>query len=211
LQRSIASVRLHHPESPIHVERLADNLHPVRGLLEKCRMADMSPFGSTLFLDADTVVLGRLDFAFDRAERHGLACAICECPWARRYGGLSGDLIEYNTGVMFFTAGARPVFEAWKRFSLDLDSSLPFVVEGKVAVMSHNDQAGFAQAIDATGFHPFTLPLNWNFRPEWQRSFFGPVRIWHDYRPIPENLLEINRYYTKPGSIIQCHSVADRQ
>jgi hypothetical protein len=205
-ERAVASLRTHHPELPVHVERLDDHLDPAAGLLQKSRMADISPFETTLYLDVDTVVLGRLDFAFDRAERHGLACTICECPWASRYRGLSGDLIEYNTGVIFFTALARPVFEAWKRFSVELDSSIRHVVNGQVTVMPHNDQGGFAQAVDATGFHPFVLPLNWNLRPKWHRSFFGPVRIWHDYRAVPENLLEINRYYASPESIIQYHA-----
>lgn len=209
LQRSIESVRLHHPELPIHVERLPDNLDPVQGLLEKSRMADMSPFGTTLFLDADTVVLGRLDFAFERAERHGLACAICECPWARRCSGLSGDLIEYNTGVLFFSAEARPVFEAWKRLAPELDSSVLHIVNGQVELMTHNDQAAFAQAVEVTGFHPFVLPLNWNFRPAWHRSFCGPVRIWHAYWPPPERLLDYNRYYADPRSIIQQHFFFD--
>ncbi|MDP6885212.1 MAG: hypothetical protein QF830_13855, partial [Rhodospirillales bacterium] len=38
----------------------------------------------------------------------GLALCICECPWARRYGGLAGDVVEYNTGVMFFTKRPGP-------------------------------------------------------------------------------------------------------
>jgi hypothetical protein len=47
-------------------------------------MAAMTPFEETLFLDADTVPLGRLDFGFEQAQRFGLACCICEVPWARR-------------------------------------------------------------------------------------------------------------------------------
>ena len=53
---------------------------------------------------------------------------------------------------------------------------------------------------------PFILPLNWNFRPQWHRAFFGQIRIWHDYGEVHPQILEINRYYERPGSIIQFHS-----
>jgi hypothetical protein len=198
LQRSIASVRKHHPELPIHVVTLPSHLDAHAGLLEKSRMMDMTPFDSTLFLDADTVVLGRLDFGFRQAERHGLACTIGECPWAGRYAGLSGDLIEYNTGVLFFTRKAAPVFERWKEVAPTLDSSFLHIPPGDEKVvgrMPFNDQAGFAKAVDDTGFLPAALPHNWNFRPRWQFSFFGPLKIWHEYVDPPESLLKVNAYY----------------
>ena len=77
-QRSINSVARLHGELPIHVVRLPEKAT----LLEKSRMFDLTPFEETLYLDADTVVLARLDFGFDKAVRQGLACEICECPWA---------------------------------------------------------------------------------------------------------------------------------
>ena len=175
LARSIASVKAIHPELPIHVERIADDPVASRNLLKKAGLLDVSPFESTLFLDADTVVLGRLDHAFERAERHGLACAICECPWARRYASIAGDLVEYNTGVIFFTARARAVFEAWKRL-VHIDSSIKLSPTDRQMVMPFNDQAAFAKAIDETAFVPYVLPLNWNFRPKWHLAFFGPIK-----------------------------------
>src|SRR5947208_13022472 len=93
LQRSIQSVRKYYPHMPIHVER--GQVDPVRGLVQKTRMLSATPFATTLYLDADTVVLGNLDTAFDRADEFGLACCICECPWLRRYGPEHGDQIEY--------------------------------------------------------------------------------------------------------------------
>ena len=83
---------------------------PKMGFRQKTVMGSISPFETTLFLDADTVVLGNLDYAFDRAEEYGLACCICECPWLRRYGNAEGDLIEYNSGVLFFAQKAAPHF-----------------------------------------------------------------------------------------------------
>lgn len=198
MQRSLDSLRQQHPDLPVRVETLPDDLETHKGLLEKARMLDLSPFETTLFLDADTVVLGPLDFGFAQAERHGLACTICECPWAVRYAGIAGpDTIEYNTGVLFFTARARPLFERWKELAPAIDSSFYHVPPGVKTVgrMLHNDQAGFARAVEETGLLPAVLPPNWNFRPRWQTSFFGPLRIWHDYDPVPQAIIDINRYY----------------
>jgi hypothetical protein len=199
LERSIASVRRFYPELPIHVERLPDD----STLLDKAKMFDMSPFEETVFLDVDTVVLGKLDFAFAKAQQFGLACCICECPWARRYGGIRGDVVEYNTGVLFFTARAKPIFDAWKAVATTIDSSIRHLHNGQVVVMPHNDQGGFAVAVEQSGLAPFVLPLNWNFRPSWHHSYFGPIRIWHDYRDVPEPVIAGNTYYERPDSIIQ--------
>src|SRR4051812_10630507 len=94
-ERSIASLRAFHPELPLHVVELEGVQEKYAGLLQKAGMFRMSPFSTTLFLDADTIVLGNLDYGFEMAERHGLACSLCECPWARRHTGLrqQGDLV----------------------------------------------------------------------------------------------------------------------
>lgn len=200
LQRSLDSLASHHPELPVHVERLGAGA----SLLDKARMLDLSPFDETLFLDADTVVLDRLDFGFESAIRYGLACSICECPWARRYGGIEGDMVEYNTGVLFFTHEARLLFDAWQRLASDVDSSILMVdVDGQLSRMPLNDQAGFALAVTETGFRPFVLPFNWNFRPRWHKSWFGPIKIWHDYAPVPEPLVAFNQEQAKPDSIVR--------
>lgn len=199
LERAMASVARHHSELPVHVVRLPEKAT----LLEKAKMFDLTPFDETLYLDADTVVLGRLDFGFDKAVRHGLACAICECPWARRYTGLCGDLVEYNTGVLFFTAKARAVFDRWRELASAVDSSIPIFVDDRLGHMPLNDQAGFALAVERTGVLPFVLPMNWNFRPQWQKSFFGPVKIWHDYREVFGELAEWNRIQADERQVIQ--------
>src|SRR5437762_14278570 len=82
-ERSIASFKRWHPDLPHHVVRLPSTTDWCEGLLEKARMMNLSPFDETVFLDADTVVLDSLDFGFEKAQQHGLACSICECPWAR--------------------------------------------------------------------------------------------------------------------------------
>lgn len=206
LDRSIESVKRWHPELPIHVETLPEK----STFLDKARMYEMSPFEETLFLDVDTVVLGNLTFGFEKAGKFGLACSICECPWARRYmdGGLSGDVVEYNTGVLFFTSKAKPLFDVWADCVTKIDSSIKHVVEGRLAVMPHNDQGGFTWAVEETGVLPYVLSYNWNFRPIWHHSFFGPIKIWHDYSDVPQPIIDANKYYERDDSIIQFVSVA---
>ena len=184
LDRSMKSLRHFHPELPIHVERMPTG----SSFLDKARMFACAPFEQTLFLDADTVVLDRLDFGFEMAQRFGLACCICECPWARRYGDgtLRGDLVEYNTGVLFFAKAAAGLFGEWEKQAAAVDSSIVFYRGQQLCRMPCNDQAGFAKAVAETHFNPFVLPCNWNFRPKWQRTLWGPIKIWHDYDPVPE-------------------------
>jgi hypothetical protein len=200
LQRAVGSVRSVHPELPVHVHVLPDN----STLLDKAVLYDLSPFEETVFLDLDTVVLGRLDFGFAMAQRHGLACCICENPWARRYGGLSGDLVEYNTGVLFFTPRAKPIFNKWAAYVRRIDSSTRYFANGGVTGDLCNDQAAFALAVSEAPSPPFVLPINWNFRPKWYRILWGPIKIWHDLRPIPTEILAWTRAQAQPDAIIQC-------
>jgi len=205
LERSMASLRERHPDLPVEVARLADDAT----LLDKAAMLDMTPFDETLFLDADTVVLGDLSFGFEKARRHGMACSICECPWARRYGGLAGEMVEYNTGVLFFTDQARLVFDAWKANVRNLDSSIILKDGDQIGRMPLNDQAGFAKAVDDTGYPLFVLPYNWNFRPKWHKSWFGPLKIWHDYEPVPDALVGHNEAQAAPDSIVTLSVLRD--
>lgn len=71
--------------------------------------------------------------------------------------------------------------------------------------MPHNDQGSFALAIERTKFNPFVLPLNWNFRPRWHRTFSGPIKVWHDYENPDESLYKLNQYYATEGHIIKHH------
>ena len=199
LSRSIESLRRFHPELPFERIKLPGDA----SLLDKSAMFELSPFESTLFLDTDTVVLDRLDYGFEKAEQHGLACCINECPWARRYADIGGDQIEYNTGVLFFTGAAQPVFDHWKTIAHDIDSSIVFKRGGKTCVMPKNDQAGFSQAVENSGLNPFVLPMNWNYRPAWQTSFFGPIKVWHDRNQVPDGVKFWNDHQCLEPSIIQ--------
>jgi hypothetical protein len=211
LERSMASLREFHPELPVHVHRDEDSGVPWQGLLLKAGMARHSPFEQTLFLDADTTILGKLDYGFEMAERHGLACTLCESPWARRHTGLrgEGDLVEFNTGVLFFGPRSRHVFDAWERLAPVVDSSTVFVSQdGTLCQQLHDDQASFALAVKESGFVPFTLPLNWNYRPNIYRTFCGPLKIWHCYEAVPEAVRALCKQYLEPDAFISLHELS---
>ncbi|MEO8331660.1 MAG: hypothetical protein ABI479_04455 [Gallionella sp.] len=210
IDRLKASVKKFHPELSHQIIKVDAPTTDYSSLNQKALMLDLSPFDETLFLDIDTVVMGNLDFGFEKAKIHGLALSICECPWGKRYPKLfTGDEIEYNTGVIFFTKKAHAVFESWKNFASKVDSSILHIKNGKPETMSANDQGSFALAVEEANFNPFVLPLNWNFRPIWHKSFFGPIKIWHDYANPPNWLVDINKYYTANESIIQYHPLAN--
>lgn len=206
IKRLNDSIKKFHPELEHKLIKLEAPEKNANSLNLKTQMFDLSPFDETLFLDIDTVVLDKLDFGFEKAREFGIALSICESPWARRYSKVFvGDEVEYNTGVIFFTKKSKIIFDEWKSRANLIDSSHLGVVNGEVYNMTANDQASFALAIEQTGFNPFVLPLNWNFRPIWHRSFFGPIKIWHDYSDPPPLFEELNVYYSDKDSIIQYH------
>jgi hypothetical protein len=206
LQRLCKSIKQFCPNLGHELIKIDADSEDLKNLNQKANMFNLSPFDETLFLDIDTVVMGNLDFGFEKAKKYGLALSICEAPWARRYQALfSGDEIEYNTGVIFFTKKAKPVFDEWKKNAFIVDSSIIGRDANGLWKSSSNDQGSFALALENTSFNPFILPLNWNFRPIWQKSFFGPIKIWHDYSDPPSNLFELNKYYESNDSIIQYH------
>ncbi|MBI3517261.1 MAG: hypothetical protein HY060_24775 [Proteobacteria bacterium] len=203
VDRAIASFAAHHPELPYHVAKLPAG----STLYDKATMFDHTPFDTTVFLDADTVVLGRLDYGFEMAERFGLACCHCVNPWLRRYVGVVGDWIEYNTGVLFFSAAARPLFDRWRALAPQLDSRASFIRDGFTMVSPRDDQLSFSRAVQESARPPFVLPYNWNFAPPHHHSFFGPLKVWHSYATVPETVLFLNQYYEQPGAIMQFHEL----
>lgn len=210
LDRSIASLKRWHPGLEIHVQQMALGSN----LLCKAGMHELSPFDETLFLDADTVVLGNLDFGFEKARQHGMAVTICNNPWARRYAGLRnhGDLIEYDTGVIFFRKNFRWVdkfFTDWQSHAGTHDSSSHFRTADGIRGASINDQCSFAAAMNdanRTGNLPFVLPVNWNVHPRWQKTFWGEMKIWHAYETVPDQLKLWNERQ-RTGTVIECGSL----
>lgn len=154
------------------------------------------------------MVLDRLDYGFDQAKRFGLACCISEVPWARRYRGLpKDDAVEYNTGVMFFTARAKPVFDRWVELAPQIDATVIHVIDGQVHTAPFQDQGAFVKAVAGWDQAPFVLPLNWNFRPMFCRCFCGPIKIWHDYSDAPPRIRQLADYYRRRDSVIQFHGI----
>ena len=185
LDRSIASVQRVHPDLAIYVAHREDgNLH------DKAAMYEISPYEETLFLDADTIVCSRLDYGFDQCRKHNLALSICECPWASRYPSVVGDVVEYNTGVVFFRKCNEnaALFSRWSKLTTEMDSSIQFTASDGQRTMTHNDQCAFAMAVDELNVNPFVLPQNWNLRPLWHKRWFGSIRVWHDYAEPPPNI-----------------------
>ncbi|MEJ0070607.1 MAG: hypothetical protein WDO24_19980 [Pseudomonadota bacterium] len=203
LARAVASLREIHPELPHHVAAQPGGAP----WLDKPRLLAQSPFATTLFLDSDAVVLGRLDFGFEMAERYGLACCLADNPWQRRHLGVQGDACEYDAGVLFFDAKAKPTFEVWARLAPHMGAPVSSVVDGQVVHMPGDERLGFAQAVEQSGVAPFVLPLNWNLKPRRQRSFFGPIKLWRGDGAVPALLPALNGYYERPDAIMQFHEL----
>jgi hypothetical protein len=108
--------------------------------------------------------------------------------------------------VMFFTRAAKDLFDAWQRLSPEVDSAIEFIDHtGQRRVMPHADQGAFAKAVAGWERTPCVLPFNWNFRPQWHWTFFGPIKIWHDYKDVPPPLKQLVAYYRQPNAIVQFH------
>ena len=193
LRRSIDSLKAQHPDLPVHVERIADG----STFLDRTNAYDISPFdGVTLMLDSDTVVMSKLDFGFEVARKHHLALCINECPWASRYPALRNtEIIEYNCGVVFFNRSemAKDVFTRWHA-NRDIDSRVLYRKDDQVQECAVNDQAPMAKAIWDAGISPFVLPHNWNFRPRFHTSWYGQLKIWHEYLNPPPNLFNVSKH-----------------
>lgn len=179
LERSKASVeRLGLQTHVVRIESRGDTLH------QKSKMDEISPFDETLFLDTDTLALLELSYGFEMATRHGLAMTIAPASNAAvqtPMPDMPADLVQYNTGVIFFTKtpAVRKLFARWRENC-----------DGK----SYNDQPPFARAVYETNVAPFVLPMTWNYRPKYQGApLHGPLKIWHGRQPLPTNIDEYNR------------------
>ena len=90
-----------------------------------------------------------------------------------------------------------------------MDSSILFRNGDSLARMPVNDQASFAVAIEKTWFNLFVIPYNWNFRPKWHKSWYGPIKIWHDYEPVPEPILQRNNEQSAADAIVDLSVLRD--
>ena len=113
-------------------------------------------------------------------------------------------MVEYNSGVLFFSRKAKPGFDVRAKLFPTADASIiDYPKSETIGLMPVADQGSLALAIEQTGFQPFVLSYNWNFRPKWYRSFFGPIKIWHGYLDIPEELIEQNKEQSGKDGVVQ--------
>ncbi len=215
LIRSIKSLKHWHPELPYAIREMPQGSN----LLVKSQMLDVSPYDETLFLDADTTVMGRLDYGFIKAEQHGIACCINANPWNCRYYKIEQhpDEVEYSSGVVFFdknwqryqrfgthSDGVRAVFKRWNELNETCDTRSKYESAEGIKEQVYNDQALFTRAMHELEFNPFVLPLNWNIYPKWQKHFWGAVKIMHGYFNVPAALPAWNDEQSKPDAVIKC-------
>ena len=173
LQRTINYARALHLDLPIHIQPLVPN----QPTINKRELFDASPFQETLFLDVDAFILDRLDFGFEMAAKYGMACCIGECPWIRRDRPGTGDLVNYNPGVLFFSKGSA-VFRPLGKYG---EGHAPHAA-GQSAVSPPGDDVGRRNHVfhgdgrkSADAVHSsFEL----EFQPRSQRTFWGPIKIW---------------------------------
>jgi hypothetical protein len=176
--RSLASVKHWHPELPYHVAEMPDGSN----LLCKSKMFDLSPFDETLFLDADTTVMGQTRLRVRQGEQHGIACCINANPWQRRYYKIEQhpDEVEYSAGVVFFDKTWQPRVgvnrrrvphcgtHGRRRHDVQL---LPRRRRHQAPALQRSGPVHAGDA--ASGFNPFVLPLNWNLYPQVAEALLG--------------------------------------
>lgn len=150
----------------------------------RCRelLHDVSPFETTLYLDADTILYDRIDFGFEMAEKHGIACCIAPASSAFEAADNDGiknripkDLPQYNCGIIFFDRiKSKIVFETWSNYLRTYKES------------AKNDQPYFSFACYQY-LNPYILPKTWNYRMHLRLEsniFHGPLKILHSPQAI---------------------------
>ncbi|HYG89632.1 MAG TPA: hypothetical protein VD978_25630 [Azospirillum sp.] len=185
--------RLHRPGvSVVSTPGPAPGANPYIGKVETMAR---SPYGRTLFLDSDTVLVDGVGEIFGMLDRFDVAAAQEWALVSHPVAGEEGDVPlpdafpEYNTGVLAFRRGGAA------------DELLRLWAEGfrahVAAGLKVHDQPAFRQALWRSGARLLTLPALYNFRVNLQSSAQvakGRVRIVHGRHPDLSGLAEaINR------------------
>jgi len=145
-----------------------------------------------LFLDTDTIILGDIEFGFEKARKHGIAIAPAphysldhfwdfDRVMEAENVALDGQLL-YNSGVIFFmrTNPVMEVFNLWLELAAKYDGQ------------RNDDQSLLTLAMELLEFNPYTLSINYNFRG-YDQGVSGVVRLWHSSQPVPEGLNEFDQ------------------
>lgn len=191
--RSIQTVRRFLPEIPVAVVSATplenvECIHIHRPEADpgartyKTQIYALSPFDETLFLDADTEVVSSPDAGFDLlrfvdvvmsldcdrrvGEKHNAQHDPAERAATLIEVGLDGDLLYYNSGVIFFKRSARALalfaawYEEWQRWR-------------------RHDQLALARAFYRCPTRVATLRENWNTHHKNEAVF-----VWHKHRSV---------------------------
>lgn len=180
---SAASVRRHHPGTPIclvtdreiapggpfdHVVRRSDTVHkPVDKLL-----ARHCPFERAIFLDTDTKVFGDLSPVFDLLEQFDLAALQdVNRGWHYAMPDVPLAFSEFNTGVIAFrrSAAIEQFFAAWRTHYDELHRTLGLV----------NDQPAFRRALYLSALRVAPLPSEFHFLGNVSNAIMWNVRLIH--------------------------------
>ena len=175
-------------------ERTIEHTFRLPGQLAKTEFVALLPreYESFLLLDSDTSILMDVSLGFDKAETYGIAAAQAAAYSLEHFWGFARemaatgvpqrDILQYNTGVIFFTRapGAWAVMCKWH----DLCRRA-----GPEAT-AWGDQPYFTLAIEQLGFNPYTLSTAYNYR-NFGELANGRIRIWHSHMPPPPDVNEI--------------------
>ncbi len=152
---------------------------------------NLSPWDQTLWLDADTLVLGNLDYAFEKARDFGISLVIAPHSFlgGRNLKDINPETPEYNCGAMWIDRNHPTMIgfrEKWKK-----------IVDNYNGRGWWSDQSSISYTIHKLKINPFVLPLNWNFRAFMNNEFtngefhsnngFGPIKIWHSRTKVPKD------------------------
>ena len=144
-----------------------------KGFQKRKGLLNSSPYDITLFLDIDTKVFGNIDFGFEMAFLHSIACCVAPADDAYAATGKNKrfkDLTQFNCGVLFVSKCERS-FEVFRLFDLYLNSPNS----------ANNDQPYFSKAMFDCCFNPYVLHKGWNYRPHlrFTGQLNGELKILH--------------------------------
>ncbi len=190
------------PETPdIEVRRIEFAL-PATGYARKSEFWKVLPEGhsSYVYLDSDVWVIGDIDYAFEKAEKHGFALVQANAYLLDQFKnfhlaleeeGLTAEgLAQFNAGVIFFSNSkeALDVLKLWEQLCEK------YLLRPGYARML--DQPFLSLALEMRSVSPHTLIRNYNYRPN-RDAVIGPVRVWHLSDPPPANVNAVARSWRR--------------
>lgn len=153
----------------------------------KTAIIDYTPFEETIFLDCDTVVMGRLDKGFEYLRYFDICARLNPYPQTRRgkadipiFDGLEvGDCPHWNSGVLIFSksGGARRFFRDWAGNFRSLGNQY--------------DQVSLAKTIFECPVRFLSLDRRWNATDPFigRRAWRQKTKVFHYATNISDSLL----------------------